>query len=568
METHVDFGRRKMLAAGALGLAGLTPSRLIARGLGSPDVVVVNANIHTVDPSQPRARALAIQGDRFVGVGSDAEMRALAGGQTRIVDARGATIVPGFNDCHLHAEADVLLNETLVGNPYEVEFVTIDSIVEKLKQKAAKTPAGLWVFGFFYDDTKVTDRRALTRADLDRVSTAHPVLVLHRGGHTAFVNSKAFALAGVDRNTPDPAGGTFDRDSNGELTGWITDSAMDAFYRPEIMPSLRQPADPARKREAAAFMSRQFARYGLTSVSHSGDDFAALQAIRADGKLLHRISYECDDDMLDKVIAAGIASGLGDEWIRFGATIEHTHDGSFSERTMAISRPYPGRSPPYSGNIVQPQEQLNAWAERMYRAGIRPNIHANGDVAIDMALQAYEHAAAKMPKARMRPKITHCTYVNAALIRRIKTIGAIPAPFTTYLYYNSDKFAFYGDEMMQNCLAFRSFLDAGIPVVAGSDFPPGPFSPLMGIQGMVTRTGFDGRTWGANQRISVAEALRIYTLHGAISTNEAHIKGTITPGKLADFVLLGDDPHDVAPDRIKDIQILETYTGGKAVYNA
>nr|WP_243853779.1 amidohydrolase [Sphingopyxis panaciterrae] len=494
-------------------------------------------------------------------------MRALAGKRTRIVDAGGATIVPGFNDCHLHAEADILLYETLVGNPYEVEFVTIASIVDKLKGKASKTSPGEWVFGFFYDDTKVKDRRALTRADLDRVSTSHPVLVLHRGGHTALVNSKAFALAGVNRDTPNPTGGTFDRDAEGELSGRVTDSAMDAFYRPDIMPSLGKAADPARKREAAAFMSSQFARYGLTSVSHSGDDFAALQAIRADGKLLHRISYECDDAMLDHVINAGIASGLGDEWIRLGATIEHSHDGSFSERTMALSRPYPGRTPPYSGNIVQPQEQLNAWAERMYRAGIRPNIHANGDVAIDMALKAYEHAIAKMPKARLRPKITHCTYVNSDLIRRIKAVDAIPAPFTSYLYYNSDKFAFYGEEMMKNCLAFRSFLDAGIPVVAGSDFPPGPFSPLMGIQGMVTRTGFDGHSWGENQRITVEEAIGIYTLNGAVSTREEHIKGSITPGKLADFVMLGDDPHAVQPSKIKDIEIVETYTGGQSVFH-
>jgi predicted amidohydrolase YtcJ len=565
----VEIGRRKLLAASALGVAGMTlTGRALARGIGEPDLLVVNANIYTVDPLQPRARAVAIQGDHFLAVGSDSEVRALAGKQTRIVDARGATIVPGFNDCHLHAEADTLLYETLVGNPYEVEFVTIASIVGKLQDKASKTPTGDWVFGFFYDDTKVKDGRVLTRADLDRVSTTHPVLVLHRGGHTAFVNGKSFALAGVNRDTPDPAGGTFDRDSKGELTGRITDSAMDAFYTPKIMPSLNKAADPARARAAAAFMSSQFARYGLTSVSHSGDDFAALQGIRADGKLLHRISYECDDAMLDHVISAGIASGLGDEWIRFGATIEHTHDGSFSERTMALSRPYPGRSPPYSGNIAQPQDQLNAWAERMYRAGIRPNIHANGDVAIDMALKAYEHAAAKMPAARLRPKITHCTYINPDLIRRIKAVDAIPAPFTTYLYYNSDKFAFYGEEMMKNCLAFRSFLDAGIPVVAGSDFPPGPFSPLMGIQGMVTRIGFDGRIWGANQRITVEEAIRIYTLNGAISTNEEHMKGSITPGKLADFVLLGDDPHHVEPGKIKDIQIVETYTGGKSVFHA
>src|SRR5262249_43302435 len=163
-------------------------------------------------------------------------------------------------------------------------------------------------------------------------------------------------------------------------------------------------------------------------------------------------------------------------------------------------------------------------------------------------------------------KITHCTLINPDLIRRMKELGAIPAVFTSYAYYNSDKFHFYGEDLMTRCMAFRSFLDAGIHAAAGSDFSPGPFAPLMGIQGMMTRTGWDGKTWGANQRVSVDEALQINTLNGAYASFEENIKGSITPGKLADFVVLSDDLHTVKPEKIKDISIVRTVVGGNTAY--
>jgi predicted amidohydrolase YtcJ len=272
--------------------------------------------------------------------------------------------------------------------------------------------------------------------------------------------------------------------------------------------------------------------------------------------------------MLEVMVAKGIATGFGDEWIKFGATAEHTCDGSFSERTMALSVPYPGVEPPYQGNVTTSQADLNAWVERMHRADIQVNCHANGDVTIDMVLTAFERAQRLFPRPNFRPKITHCTLINEDLLRRIKAIGAVPAPFTSYGYYNSDKFRFYGEALMQRSMAYRSFADAGIPAAAGSDFSPGPFAPMMGMQGMVTRKGWNGETWGANQRISVDEALRVLTINGAYASHEEAIKGSISPGKLADFVVLADDPHTVDPDKIKDIEIARTVTGGNTVYQA
>ena len=569
--------RREFMGMTVAGAAGaLVPSwvqasassertAVVARAL-DPDLVVVNAKVYTMDGVTPRAEALAISGGRFVAMGRSAAIRALAGKRTQVIDAKGMTILPGFIDTHNHAGGTTLLYDVLVGNPFEVEFVTIASIIEKLRARAQQTPAGTWVSGYFHDDTKLKDKRSLTTKDLDQVSTTHPVVVHHRGGHTAFYNSAAFAMAKVTRDTPNPAGGTFDRDANGELTGRVTDEAMRLVERAGKRPEFSDADRERRERDGIAHMSKEFARYGLTTVHHEGGDLAAIQDVRARGELKHRVSYEATGAVLEGMITNGIRSGFGDEWIRFGATSEHTVDGSFSERTMALSTPYAGTT--YKGNVTTTQDALNTWVERVHRAGIQVNCHANGDVAIDMYLTALERAQQLFPRADARPKITHCTLITDDLVRRIKALDAIPAMFTTYAYYNTDKFPFYGEALMKRSMAYRSMLDAGVHAAAGSDFSPGPFAALMGIQGMVTRTGWDGTTWGANQRITVDEAIRVNTLNGAYASHEEAMKGSITVGKLADFVMLSDDPHTVKPETIKDIRIVRTVVGGGTTYQA
>jgi predicted amidohydrolase YtcJ len=532
------------------------------------DLVVFNAKVYTVDARLPTAEAFAIKGARFIAIGSTADIKGLIGKETETFDAKQMTVVPGFADCHNHAPGNTLLYEVIVGNPFEVEFVTIRSIVEKLRAKARETPPGTWVQGYFFDDTKLQDKRELNVHDLDEVSKDHPVVVRHRGGHTSYYNTKAFEMAGITKATPDPPGGTLDKDTLGDLNGRVTDRAMRLFDKAGSRPEFSEDEKQRRDRDGLAYISKQFVRYGLTSVHHQGGNLLALQQVRARGDLLHRVSYEASGSVLDAMITGGISTGFGDEWIRFGATAEHGVDGSFSERTMALSVPYPGSNPPYQGNVTETQEVLNAWVERVHRAGIQVNCHANGDVAIDSVLTAIERAQKRFPRADVRPKFTHCTLINDDLVRRLKAAGAVPALFTTYAFYNSDKFEFYGEELMKRCMAFRSLLDAGVPAATGSDFSPGPFAPLMGIQGMVTRTGWNGKTWGANQRVTVDEALRINTINGAYASHEEAIKGSITVGKLADFVVLSDDLHAVSPDKIKDIEVVRTIVGGKPVYQA
>ena len=562
------------LTAGAVAGAFGSPrfSRTVAAAAGAAagdaDLVVTNARVYTVDSRMPRAEALAVKNGRFIAVGTNDEINGIVGKDTRTIDASQMTVVPGFTDCHNHAGGEVLLYEVLVGNPFEVEFVTITSIIDKLRAKADQTPPGTWVEGYFFDDTKVTDERELNVHDLDEVSVRHPVVVRHRGGHTSYYNSKALAMANVTKDTRNTAGGTYDRDEMGELNGRVTDTARSVFNNVGDRPTFTPAELDRRGQDGMTHISKQFVRYGLTSVHHQGGNLAAIQDVRARGELRHRVSYEARGRVLDSMIASGIQTGFGDEWIKFGATSEHTLDGSFSERTMALSQPYPGDASGYTGNVTETQEELNAWLETVHRAGIQVNCHANGDVAIDMFLTAVERAQRLFPRADARPKITHCTLINDGLVQRIKALDAIPAMFTTYAYYNSDKFVFYGEDLMSRSMAYRSLLDAGVHAAAGSDFSPGPFAPLMGIQGMVTRKGWDGKIWGANQTISVEDAIRVNTIHGAYASKEETIKGSITPGKLADFVVLSEDPHTIDAETIKDITIVRTVVDGKTVYEA
>jgi len=572
------ISRREMLA---LAGASLVSGPLVAQQVGqqsknrptdAADLIVLNARVVTVDPRQPRAQAFAIKNGRFLAVGSTADIRNMIRTGAPTWDAKGAAIVPGFIDTHNHAPGTTLLYEVLVGNPFEVEFVTIDSIIEKLRVRAGQTPPGTWVEGYFFDDTKVKDGRQLLIRDLDQVSKDHPVAVHHRGGHTSFYNSKAFEMADVNRQTPNPAGGTFDRDSAGALNGRVTDNAKNIFSRvgkrqtqtAENSGFDSPPVGLDREVAGLTHISKMFARYGVTSVHHQGGSLPAIQKVRTNGDLKHRISYEASGKVLDAMIAAGIQSGFGDEWIRFGATSEHLIDGSFSERTMALSVAYAGTN--YKGNIATTQDDLNAWVEKVHRAGIQINCHANGDVAIGMYLTAFERAQKLFPGADARPKITHCTLIDDDLVRRMKGLDAVPALFTTYAYYNSDKFGFYGEDLMKRCMAFRTLLDAGIRAAAGSDFSPGPFDPRMAIQGMVTRTGWDGKTWGSNQKISLDEAIRVNTLNGAYNSHEENVKGSITAGKLADYVVLAEDLYSIPVDKIKDVKIIRTVVGGKTVY--
>lgn len=526
---------------------------------GKADMIVTGAKILTMYYGQPTAEAIAIGGNRILAVGSTDDILHFANASTERIDATGMTMTPGFIDSHSHP----LFAEEAVG--VNVNLRRIEDVKQALAGKAANTPPGHWVRGVMYDDTKFEDERALNRHDIDEAVKDHPVYVGHRGGHTGVVNSMAFEIAGVDNDTPDPEGGRFFRE-DGELTGKVAEHARDVFFDVGTWPIM----DRSVRQQSATISSQNMAAAGLTSTTDAYgtlDDLIAYQDARDAGELYFRMSFMPggNNEVYEGLKMAGIRSGFGDDMIHIGA-VKFSADGSASERTMYMSTPYEGTDD--HGILTMDQEAIDAAVDDAVAHGFRVGIHANGDLTIDMVMNAYERVLKNHDGPNPRHRIEHCSLINPELIERIRRAGVIPAPFYTYAHYHGNKWVDYGEEKMENMFAHRSFLDAGIVVAPASDYTPGPYEPMMAIQSMVTRKDVRGRVWGPSQKVSVTEAMRICTVHGAYASFEENTKGVLRAGRLADFVLLENDPHDVDPDTIKDIKIMRTVLGGRTVYEA
>ena len=548
------------LAKLPFGKAAAQAPRLAPLPPESPDLILVNGRVLTQDAALPRAQAFAVKAGRFSAVGTNAEIRNLATSATRVMDAANMTVLPGFMDCHCHPSG--------VNELYEVNanLRSVREIQEALRKKLATTQPGFWINGYMFDDTKLSDG-PLTRAALDAVSTNHPIGVHHRGGHTSWYNSKAFELANVTKATPDPSDGRFFRDANGELTGRVAELARGVVNRGGQRERHTPEQQRERARQGMMHISKLFAATGLTTVHDAGAGAGTIRAYedaRAAGELRHR-AYMMIRGAYEQLRDAGVYTGFGDEWIRVGGR-KVTADGSASERTMRMSTPYVGTND--YGIATMTQEQIHEAVDDAHRNNWQIGVHANGDVTIDMTLNAFERALKQWPHPDRRHRIEHCTLVNPDLVRRIKATGSIPTPFWTYVYYHGEKWAEYGEEKTRNMFPHRSFLDAGITVPGASDYGPGPFEPLMAIQSMVTRADYKGRVWGANQKVTVDEAIRIATVNGAYASYEEKTKGKIMAGMLADFVILEKDPHDVPPETIKDIRVARTVAGGRTTYEA
>jgi hypothetical protein len=494
-------------------------------------------------------------------VGTNADMRALSGVGTRVVDLGGRVVIPGVIDAHNHpAYAGVR-------HLYEVDcdLRSVGAIQAALRERAAKTPAGEWVRGFKYDDTKTAERRFLTRADLDAVSTAHPIYVEHRGGHTAYVNSLAYERAGITESTADPVGGRFERDpATGKLNGRAAEAAAQVIGRADTHVYTR-----ADIQAGVAEISRRLAAAGVTSATDAQgtpDDLRGYQDARDAGQLRTRIYCHLNESYLDRMINAGVRTGFGDEWVKVGA-VKCLADGSISERTARLSEPYVGR-PKDFGILVNDAEALWPIFQKAHKAGWQIGTHANGDFAIDLVAGLYERLQREMPRKDPRFRFEHCTVLTPELIRRIKALEAIPTPFASYVYFHGEKMGEYGAERTERMFPMRWFLDAGIPATMGSDYPPGPFEPMMALTSMITRTDIRGTTWGASQKITFAEALKVLTVNGAYASFEERIKGSLTTGKLADLVVLKADPRTVPAIEIVNVGIERTMTGGRWVYES
>src|SRR5947208_5950025 len=407
---------------GRLGAGHLEPSVSAQPSTsgGEPDLIVVNARVLTSDAALPRAEAFAVRSGRFVAVGWRADVRNLATARTPVIDARTMTVVPGFIDAHCHPSGV----EELYG--VNTNLRTVREIQSAIRRKAESSSPEIWITGFMFDDTKLD--RPLTRKDLDEATTEHPVSVAHRGGHTNFYNSKAFELAGITAQTPDPPDGRFFKE-NGELNGRVAENARSVFGRVGKRETFTPEQRRDRARKGMRHMSQLFNACGLTSVHNAGtspDHILAYEDCRRNGELTHRAYMMIRAPQAQTAFkTANMYTGFGDEWIRVGG-VKFVADGSASERTMRMSTPYVGTND--YGILTMTQEQLHEAIDDAHNHGFQVGVHANGDVTIDMVLKAYERALQKWPDPNRRHRIEHCTLVNPDLIRRIKASDVLSTP--------------------------------------------------------------------------------------------------------------------------------------------
>jgi predicted amidohydrolase YtcJ len=548
------LNRREFL--GALGAFSLFPLED-----EKPDLILHNGNIYTVSAKEPRAQAIAISRGRIAGIGSNTDVMNLASAGSQKIDLGMKTVLPGFIDAHSHPAMAGVMHLRMV----DCDLRTISAIQAALRERAAKTPAGDWVLGFKYDDTKTSDGRPLAIGDLDAAVPDHPVQIEHRGGHTIYCNSLAFERAGINDKTPDPPGGKIDHHpATGKLSGRAAESARGLFDK--VIPDKLTRDD---HREGVKLISRMLAKTGITSAHEAQGtptDLLAYQDAHAAGELLYRAYCFINYRFIDSMIAAGVRTGLGDEWVRVGA-MKLVCDGSISERTARLSQPYEGKPNDY-GILVMTEEELYAYGRKAHLAGWQIGTHANGDVGIDTTLRVYERLQKESPRHDPRFRLEHCTVINDNLVARIKALGAIPTPFSTYVYYHGEKMRYYGQDRLNRMFALRSFLDAGIRATQASDYPPGEFIPMMALQSEVTRTDTKGNVWGAKQKITVEEAIRVGTIHGAYASYEETLKGSLEAGKVADLVVLGRDPMKEDPSMLVTIPVERTMAGGRWTYES
>jgi predicted amidohydrolase YtcJ len=526
------------------------------------DLIVINANVITVDPSKPHAEAFAVENGRISAVGSNAEIRRLATPSTKVLDLKGKTVTPGFNDVHLHPRA-VFADDSPYSTPWlgPDKVKNMDELIAALKKKAGDTPKGTLVGGDRYDDISLG--RFPNRHDLDRASTDHPISITHASGHVTSVNSYMLEASGITKDTKDPPGGSFDRDPDGTPNGVIREAARSLLKR---QPRLEIP--PNEETAGLVRCFREYAARGLTSVGIAGGtpaSFRQIQAVRDAGNPV-RVGFMFYEAHFPALRAVGLKSGFGDDLLRL-TSIKVFHGNSLSGRTAWLSEPYSDRPGYYGIPPARSQEDLDKAFQEMHDGGWQIATHSNGDREIDMVLTAIERAQAKNPRPDPRHRIEHASVMTQALLDRAKKDGVILV-FHSYMWEHGEKLESYGEKRLAMMHPYRTAIDMGIHVAGHSDSTVSAADPLLRIQDMVTRRGSNGKEYGANQRVTVDEAIKVWTLDGAYATFEEKIKGSITPGKLADFVVLGADPNKVSPLAIKDIAVISTYIGGKLVFSA
>ena len=508
------------------------------------DLVLYNANIVTMARGQPRAELVAVEGGKIVWVGLDKDID-LFRGRAKVINCEGKTIIPGFNDAHIHVIAYASRLLSVDCSPASV--ASISDIQHRIRQESERVPQGTWIKATGYNEFYLAEHRHPTRHELDQAAPGHPVKLTHRSLHACVLNSMGLSLAGIAIDTPEPPGGLIDRElETGEPSGLLF--GMNAFLSEQVVPPLSQD-ELSRGIELA---NRSLLMSGITSVqdatvSNGIKQWQTFLRLKEKGKLVPRVGMMFGLDALDGLREQGLHPLYGDYVLRLGPV----------KITLDEVR----------GRLNPSKEQLNEGVLRAHREGYQVAIHAVEESTVEAAASALEYCLQGAPKADHRHRVEHCSVCPPELLKRLRDVNAVVVTQPAFIYYNGER---YLEEVPDTQLPWlyrtRAFLESGLGPAASSDCPVIPCDPLVGIYAAVTRQAESGRVLSPEEAISPEEALAMCTLGGANASFEENVKGSVEVGKLADLVVLSADPTGVAPDEITEIQVEKTVMGGEVVW--
>lgn len=517
------------------------------------DLLIHNARIATIDPDFSMASAMAIRGDRIVAVGGDDLPQQFNARQT--LDLSGQFVMPGFIDTHTH----------LSGNPpWYIDLTKVRSVVEitsLVREKAAVLPKGHWITGYGWSEDVLAEQRRPLRDDLDDVAPDNPVGLTRAGGHSAVFNSTALAAGKIDETTAQPESGTIEKGEDGRLNGIIRE-------RHEILLDLAPVATDDIVRSSFINNLRDLFKLGITSIVQAADaidHYPEWQRIYAEHRgTLPRAAVQVRWEGTQRMAAFGSKTGDGDEHLRLGA-IKVFADGGFTGPAAFTKKPYKGMGE-YRGSLTMSEAELLRTLEEANRAGWQLGVHAIGDAAIELVVSQLAQVVQESPRANHRHYLNHFTIRPSDETMRLMAanqIGITQQPNFTWTL--EGRYAAYlGEDELRSNNPLRSPMSHGVFVALSSDILP--LGPMVGIRAAVTRKGMSGKVYGKDETLSIQEALTGYTRLGAWLTFEEKFKGSLEPGKLADFVVLGENPLMLDPDKLMDVPIMQTWLGGKQVW--
>jgi predicted amidohydrolase YtcJ len=510
----------------------------------SVDLLLHNARVITLDQSQPRAEMVAIKGNCILQVGREEGLASFKGVKTRVIDCQGKTIVPGFNDAHCHPLGLAASLFSVDCTPSSVR--SIADLQAKIRQRAEQTPKGKWIRAMGYNEFYLTEKRHPNKRDLDKAAPHHPVKLSHRSGHACVLNSLALKLLGISGETPEPPGGIMERDlETGEPNGLLLE--MNPYVEKSMPPLSEEELE-----KGVGLVNEEFLSYGITSLqdatwSDGLERWQILRGFKEREKLAPRVSMMIGIDDLEEFKQRGLSRGSGDSQLRLGGV-------KVILQTTA-------------GSLNPPQEVLSQLVHKAHQAGFQLALHAVEESTVEAAITALEYALSQTPKSDHRHRLEHCSVCPPKLVQRLRNTKAMIVTQPPFIYYNGERYLATVPPNDLNWLyPIGSLLNSGLRVAASSDAPVAGLNPLVGIYAAVTRAAETGQTLLPQEGISRLEALKMYTLGAAYASFEEGVKGCIAPGKLADLVVLSDDPTKVPSEAIKEIEVVITIVDGKVVW--